>query len=100
MYASSALFACLFSRFDKDWSLEIFALESLLSFSVELPPEKIKLPKKAKQRQLGTQVKQNIVPAIFVTPLCYAAESIYDGNTFNFHIFPEFVNSCATLIII
>ena len=84
-------FACLYSHFDKDWSLEIFALESLFSFSVELPPEKIKLPPHKKTTAAGTDVKQNIVPAIFVTPLCHAAESIYDGNTFNFLIFPKFV---------
>ena len=31
------------------------------------------------------------MPAISVTSLCCAAESIYEGNTLNFLIFPEFV---------
>ena len=31
------------------------------------------------------------MPAISVTSLCSAAESIYEGNTLNFLIFPEFV---------
>ena len=81
-------------------SWNICAVVSFLIFCRITSPRKKSPQKKAKERQLGTNVKQNIVPSIFVTTLCQPAERIYDGNTFNFLIFPEFVNSCATLIII